>query len=128
VLDGKIVALGGRLGVGSAFNSVESYDPSTDSWTAGTAMQDTRAGFAAVVIDGRIYVAGGEVLVQPSSVRDTVEAYDPSSKEWSFKAKLPTPLHGVGALEFEGKMYMFGGASDPMAATPRTGIVNIFTP
>lgn len=101
---------------------------SIDSWSAAKSMQDTRAGFAAVVIDGRIYVAGGEVLVQPSSVRDTAEVYDPSSDTWRFETKLSTPLHGVGAVAFEGKMYMFGGASNPMAATPRTGIVNIFTP
>jgi hypothetical protein len=47
---------------------------------------------------------------------------------WRFETKLPTPLHGVGAVAFEGKMYMFGGASNPMAATPRTGVVHILTP
>jgi N-acetylneuraminic acid mutarotase len=124
-LEGKIWALGGRLGVGSAFDTVEVYDPATDTWSAGPSMLDTRSGFGAAVIDGRIYAAGGEILIQPVFVRDTAEVYDPATKQWSYKAKLPTPLHGTGAGAWDGK---FGGASMAQAASPRTGVVHILTP
>ena len=66
--------------------------------------------------------------MQPYSVRDTCEVYDPQADRWSYKAKLPMPLHGTGATSFEGKYYVFGGASQPSAATPRTGVVHILTP
>jgi hypothetical protein len=89
-------------------------------------MQEGRSGFAAAVVAGLIYVAGGEVLVQP--VRDTVEVFDPVSGTWRFKAKLPGPLHGTGAVGFGGRMFVFGGVSMAASAAPREGAVNILTP
>jgi hypothetical protein len=128
VLDGKIYALAGRMGVGSAYTSMEVYDPAMDAWSPGPDMTDSRAGFAAAAIDGRIYVAGGEVLIPPFSVRDSVEELDVAAGSWSFKTKLPGPLHGVGAAAHGGKMYVFGGAANPASAMPRTGTVNVFQP
>lgn len=128
-LDGKVWALGGRLGAGSAFDSVEIYDPKTNTWTAGPKMQDTHSGFGAAVVDGRIYVAGGEILVQqPYFVRDSTEMYDPVEGVWTYKAKLPTPLHGTWGGALNGKFYLFGGASQAASASPKTGVVHIFTP
>jgi hypothetical protein len=91
-------------------------------------MQEGRSGFGAAVVDGKIYVCGGEVLVQPFSVRDTVEVFDPASTSFRFEAKLPGPLHGVGAVGYGGRMFVFGGASMAASAAPRTGGVNILTP
>ena len=127
-LEGKVWALGGRLGPGTAFDSVEIYDPAANSWSAGPPMKDTRSGFGAAVVDGRIYAAGGEILVQPYFVRDTAEVYDPATKMWSYKEKLPMPLHGTGGAALNGKFYLFGGASQAASADPKTGVVHILTP
>jgi N-acetylneuraminic acid mutarotase len=91
-------------------------------------MQEGRSGYAAAVVDGKIYVCGGEVLVQPYFVRDTAEVFDPASNSWRFIAKLPGPLHGTGAVGYMGRMFVFGGASMAASATPRMGAVTIFTP
>jgi hypothetical protein len=121
-------ALGGRLGAGTAFDSVEIYDPKTKAWSAGPKMQDTHSGFGAAVVDGHIYAAGGEILVQPYFVRDSTEMYDPATGVWTYKAKLAMPLHGTWGGALNGKFYLFGGASQPASADPKTGVVHIFTP
>jgi N-acetylneuraminic acid mutarotase len=127
-LAAKIYVLGGRPGPGDVYKSVEIYDPATDRLEPGPDMLEGRSGFGAGVVDGKIYVAGGEVLIQPFFVRDTVEVLDPTSGTWSFKAKLAMPLHGTGAAAFRGKLYLFGGVANPATSTPRMGNVNVLTP
>ncbi len=55
--DGKIYALGGTVATGSATNSVEAYDPVTDSWlvfAAAYALSSPRTELAAVTAYGKI--------------------------------------------------------------------------
>jgi N-acetylneuraminic acid mutarotase len=78
--DGRIYAIGGRAGGsgqrGGAFlNTVEAYDPRTNTWSTAPSLSAPRAGLAAVTgPDGRIYLVGG----QDSTGNDltTVEAMD----------------------------------------------------
>jgi hypothetical protein len=126
-LRGKIYALAGRAS-GAMYTSVEIYDPAANSWSPGVDMRDSRSGFGAAVLADRIYVAGGEVLAAPFSVRDTVESFDPDANAWTLEAPLPGPLHGIGATALGGRFYLFGGASQPASASPRTGIVHIYGP
>jgi len=63
VVDGKIYAIGGRLNHSPEFNLSfnEEYDPETDSWSMKAPMPKLgRSGTAAAVLDGRVYVFGGE--------------------------------------------------------------------
>lgn len=61
VLDGMLYALGGRPGPsGPKFRSVEVYHPGSDTWTDEVPMFGARCNFAAVVLNGSIYVMGGD--------------------------------------------------------------------
>ena len=91
-------------------------------------MHPARPVLAAAALGGGIYVAGGEVLELPFSVRDSVEVLDLASGTWSYRASLPGPLHGIGAVAYGGKMYVFGGAANAASASPRVGGVNIYEP
>jgi N-acetylneuraminic acid mutarotase len=114
VLDGKIYAIGGRtLGNGvnppgvdvaeSNFDKNEMYNPITDKWTVKQPMQDKRSGFPAAVLDGQIYVFGG----QPAA--HGVIEIDPSSDSWTYIAPLPSARMGLEAVGLNKKIYTIGG-------------------
>src|SRR5205823_13166019 len=64
-VNGKLYAIGGEFaGAGTGLpslylNTVYELDPVAGVWTPRTAMPTGRSGGGAVVIDGKIYVAGG---------------------------------------------------------------------
>jgi N-acetylneuraminic acid mutarotase len=93
-------------------NSVEIYNPAADEWRPARPMFAPRAGHGAAVLDGMIYVLGGEVfLTTPSPVTlDSVEVFNPVSGAWAAADPLPTPLHGLPAAVYEGLLYALGGS------------------
>ncbi len=58
VLNGILYVMGGTSGSG-AYQFVESYDPSTNTWTTRDSMSTTRAFGAAAAAGGLLYTAGG---------------------------------------------------------------------
>lgn len=94
VLDGKIYVIGGtKLAEGNLLklDSVEIYNPKTDTWTTGTPMPEARSSHSSVSVNGKIYVVGGYVgkplgsqVVYPSTLE-----YDPLEDSWTRKAPLP---------------------------------------
>ena len=114
VLDGEIVALAGRwAGVGE-LNSIEIYDPASDTWRSGPPMAVARGGFGAAVApsgeDGRIVVAGGEVLTGERRALTSVEIYDPATEQWTAGPNLPVGLHGMPMIAYEDTLYVIGGS------------------
>jgi len=83
--DGRIYAIGGVISDGLSstdyLNTVEVYDPSTNTWSMGAPMPTSRAGLAAVRgSDGRIYAIGGFIRIPSGNVSvpsdlSTVEVY-----------------------------------------------------
>jgi hypothetical protein len=61
-----------------ALQTVEEYDPVTDTWAKKPDMPTARLGFAASSIDGRIYAIGGW---DQNVGLSTVEAYDTGVRE-----------------------------------------------
>ncbi len=89
-------------------NTVEIYDTLTNAWSEGdTESFCARSDFAAEVIDGKIYVIGGQ--------GDTVspQIFDPASNAWT------TPIttgsysvrQGLSATLINREIYAFGGTS-----------------
>ena len=77
VLEGKIYVIGGEKGIVDEWpglNSVEMYDPATDSWSHKTPMPTSRRGHSSSVLNQKIYVMGGTVGDSQPAIR-TVEAY-----------------------------------------------------
>jgi N-acetylneuraminic acid mutarotase len=109
VYDGKIYCIGGTLGVQNstllASDANEVYNPSTNKWTAKTSMPTPRVGVTACVVDGKIYLLGGN-----SSLN---EVYDPKTDSWSTKTPMPAKpsirqIWSCTSAVADGKIHVFG--------------------
>ena len=91
---------------------VEYYNPVTGVWTvADSSMITPRSTAGAAVIDGKLYVVGGnDRKLRSKPVYNVLEVYDPATDTWASKASMPTARWGPGAAALNGKLYVFGGA------------------
>lgn len=109
-VDGKIYVIGGSEGFlsggASGTDRLFVYDPDTDRWSEGPTMNNARRRAAAAVIDGDIYVVGGEDRRQPLA---SLEIFSPATNSWRRGASQPEPLLSQAAGSFDGKLYLFGG-------------------
>lgn len=119
VHEGLIYLVGGNArGHMSGFVSwLDVFDPATGRWRELPDAPHARDHFHAVVIDGKIYAAGGR-----TSSHDTgevmsltvgpVDVYDIAEQRWStLKAPLPTQRAGTAAAVINGKLVVLGGES-----------------
>src|ERR1700722_8206068 len=115
-VNGKIYVIGGRvgaafIGMASDISVVEEYDPATDKWSATRArMPSTRSALGYAVINGRIYVAGGE-FQDPHMMATfrSVEAYDPASNSWSIMPPMAVSRHGLAGGAIGNRLILVGG-------------------
>ncbi len=127
--DGLIYAIGGfnnSLGI-DAFEVVEAYNPSTNTWTTKEPLPvATRGAAVAKGLDGIIYVFGG----YNSGYVNAVQAYNTTSNTWTLKTSLPSAVWMAGAATGnDGRIYVAGGEGamsalqiyDPEADTWTTG-------
>jgi N-acetylneuraminic acid mutarotase len=107
--DGRIYAIGGLDSSGAALNSLEAYNPATNTWATLASMPTSRSGLAAAVgPDGRIYAIGGFNV--SSGSLNTVEAYNPATNTWATLASMPTSRSGLAAaVGPDGRIYAIGG-------------------
>ncbi len=114
--DGRIYALGGVDSNGVVRNTVERYDPNTNTWSTITPMSTPRDGMAATTgPDGRIYAIGGSTL-------PTVEAFDPSGQVWAPVAPMSTPRDlGAAATGADGRIYALAGINGWLT-TPQASV------
>jgi len=117
VVGGKLYALGGLDGTGgykgNSHDTVEVYNPATDTWAAVAPMPTARGSLAAGVVDGKLYALGGihsEMENHTSYHLDTVEVYDPATNTWAAAPPMPptTPSSRLAAGVLDGKLYALG--------------------
>ena len=115
VVDGKLYALGGYdpvKGNLNAFDTVEVYDPATDTWAAVAPMPTARGMLAAGVVDSKLYAVGGAVMNNGGwTVLANVEVYDPATNTWAAVASMPTARKSLASAVVGGKLYALGGSS-----------------
>jgi N-acetylneuraminic acid mutarotase len=114
-IDGRIYVAGGRFGggVGSEMtDTLEIYDPTTNSWTSGAPLLVPRAGVASAAANGCLYLIGGEGNeADPRGIFDLNELYDPATNTWHSLQPMPLPTHGLtGAAYLNGWIHVPGGA------------------
>jgi len=115
-VDGKVYAIGGRIG--AAFISggsnnidlVEMYDPATDLWVPRDKMPTRRSAIGGGVYNGKIIVAGGEFQdrFQFSAYR-AVEVYDPALNQWQILPSMRYPRHGLATGVAGNRFYAVSG-------------------
>jgi N-acetylneuraminic acid mutarotase len=116
-LDGRIYVIGGgdvMAGVIPAppTTTVEVYDPTTDSWTLAAPMPRAVTNHAAVALNGKIYVIGGQEEFLPMS--DAVQEYDPVTQLWTLRTGMPTAREAIAAAVLDGRIFVIGGSSGGM--------------
>ncbi len=103
VLFGLPTVIGGQT-IDGVTNTIESYHPSSKTWTSGLSINTPRMYHSAVQLNGCIYVMGGHSGIKRLA---TVECLRMS--EWVFVASLPEPRSVLAAVVFTGGIYVAGG-------------------
>jgi N-acetylneuraminic acid mutarotase len=97
-------------------NSVEKYNPQTDTWTAlapmplqgnGQPNAVTHNGIA--LVGDVVWIIGGRVGDNPGPVTNKVWLYDISANQWSAGPALPIPAAGGGVGRIGRKIHYVGG-------------------
>lgn len=97
---------GGRWSDSRALSCVERFDTFNQYWTTVSSIHQARSGLGVAVLEGMIYVVGGE---KDSMIFDCTERYDPVTKQWAAVASLNFPRCGVGVCPCHGALYALGG-------------------
>jgi N-acetylneuraminic acid mutarotase len=128
-LNGLIYAIGGQ-GTTGVLNTLEVYNPATNTWTAQSPMPTARTDLAAAVVNGEIYAIGGGNFTQNNNTLANVEMYDPATDTWTVEAPLLTARYGLGAAVLNGEIYAIAGDvffSSAIGSIPST-VVEIYNP
>ncbi|KAM4662808.1 kelch-like protein 28 isoform 1-T1 [Discoglossus pictus] len=87
-------------------NSVESWDPVTNTWTSEKRMHECRSTLGAVALAGELYALGG---YNGDSCLQSVEKYIPKAKEWQPVAPLNKTRSCFNGAVLDGMIYAIGG-------------------
>lgn len=114
-VNNRLYAIGGYSGTalpGSVLQTVEEYDPATDTWTRKADMPTARRQLVVVAVNGRIYAIGGVDFTSDTSAlvySYATEEYDPATDTWAAKAPIPT---GGGVNNHLGNRFIGGAAAN----------------
>ena len=104
---------------------VEVFDTQTGEWSVGPALPEPRAGNAAAVVAGRIFVFGGENLSDATVHSEVFEWVPTAANEterwsgaWVLRGNLPKARHGLAGVSGSGKVFALGGGLRAGLRTP----------
>lgn len=107
-VNNKIYLIGGVNLAGTSFNTVEEYNPATNTWATKAPMPTARSAGAAAVINGKIYVVGG--TSNGTTALNVNEVYDPATNAWASLKTMSTGRMFLAAAAANNKLYAIGGA------------------
>ncbi|MEV4805373.1 kelch repeat-containing protein [Nonomuraea sp. NPDC049421] len=119
--DGKVLVVGGISGSAQfpapGLAAAEIYDPESGQWTSTGAMKGARWGHSAVLVDGKVLVAGGTTLRSGQSVKAlrTAELYDPDEGTWTETTDMTDARSGHPAVVLANGRVMVAGGTVPIA-------------
>lgn len=121
VADSTMYLIGGWDGGCSPYSTLDARsttNPQADERTARAPLPTGRAAGVAGVINGKIYVVGGDV---GCGVRTNAnEVYDPVTNSWASLAPSPVSVTGQAGGAINGKLYVVGGQLGGSGDTPLT--------
>ena len=109
--NGKVLVAGGLISISESTNTVEIYDPASNTWTMAAAMSTARAAHTATLLaNGKVLVAGG--FTSATGLTSSAEIYDPDSDSWSPANNMQQARtsHTATLLE-NGSILIAGGSS-----------------
>ncbi|XP_066297005.1 kelch-like protein 24 isoform X1 [Branchiostoma lanceolatum] len=111
-LDGRVYVLGGKNPRGSlqvlpSLDSVEIYDPPSNTWKPSVPLLKGVRACAIATCEGKMYVIGGKDTDQTAT--DAVQCYDPVQKRWSFRTPMPMAESCFSATSVNALIYAVGG-------------------
>ena len=107
---GRLYAIGGLASLASPIRAVQSYNPTSNTWSLGAPLPAARYnGNGAATISGTIYVAGGRDAA--GMLTRTLYAYQTSTNSWSRRANQPVLSGCGGSSVIAGKLYVFTGCT-----------------
>ena len=107
-LDGLVYVIGGFHQDASIADTVEVYDPATNTWSTIASLPLPIHHAAAVTVAGKLYVVGG--CRQPFVPLATLFEYDSVSDSWIQKASMPSQRCSLAVAAMDGKIYAAGGS------------------
>ncbi|XP_072020805.1 kelch-like protein 18 isoform X2 [Amphiura filiformis] len=105
-ITGMIYAVGGLTRAGESLNTVEIYEPISDSWKIAKPMTTPRSRVGVTVLAGRLYAIGG---YDGQARLNTVEVYDSRSNDWWDIAPMNSRRSALGVASLDGRVYACGG-------------------
>ena len=105
----QIVVLAGRTSDTFTLTTNEIYDAATDSWRRGADVPTGRSGIAAIALDGKAYLFGGEQFDRGGSTFAETKRYNLATDSWQRLPDMPTARHGLGAAVVDGLIYVIAG-------------------
>lgn len=120
VVDGKIYIIGGsvhnkQLGKQVSTGLVEVYDPLTGRWEPRADMPTARGYIQPVVVDGKIYVIGGYILLEQGlglavdRFSRRIEEYNPKTNSWRRLPDIPIFKYDFSTVVVDDEIYTIGG-------------------
>jgi N-acetylneuraminic acid mutarotase len=121
-VNGKIHAIGGRFNSDYSENLAlhHIYDPAANRWGEAAPLLKPRSGIAAAVLNGKIYLFGGEA---PQGTFADNDVYDPANNRWQSAPPMPTPRHGLGAATVGDRIFVIAGGPKPGGSLSSTNEV-----
>jgi N-acetylneuraminic acid mutarotase len=109
-LNGKLYAIAGRIGNYSQnLQTILTLDmhQKDAQWQENLPLMPTaRSGTQAAILDGKIFVFGGEKF---GGVFNNNEMFDPATERWSELTRMPVGRHGTGAVVFNHMIFIPAG-------------------
>jgi len=114
-LNEKIYIIGGFSTYGETLNTVEYYDPKTDTWSTASPLPEQLDHAAAAVYNGTLYVVGGyarEDHTKDGNPSDRLFIYNASTDKWDEGKSMPKGRGALTANFINGTLYAVGGVND----------------
>ncbi|XP_047338571.1 gigaxonin-like [Impatiens glandulifera] len=85
------------------------FNITTKTWTHCSPLSNARFDFACSVIDGKIFVAGGQSRIGFARGISSAEFYDPIKDEWKPMPAMNATRYKCAGVTLQGKFHVFGG-------------------
>ncbi|HVQ96697.1 MAG TPA: DUF6603 domain-containing protein [Mycobacteriales bacterium] len=126
--NGRVLTAGGTDPAGAPTAAVSLFDPTSDSWAAGSPLGTARQGHTTTrLADGRVLVAGGR---GDGGVLASAELFAPAAGSWTRLPAMGVARHGhTATLLADGRVLVAGGETTRIGAEDgATGSAEVFDP